>query len=137
MNNLANWTWVGAWVVAALTVAVAAQPAQGQSSTTADDEAVRLRFVDYEIRLNAILKTRRDEERQFVSSVLALVREGKLPEQVVETSYKWVLNKRAYSEYPFIYFERVLRIRAQQLELEIPEFDYAIYRERPIRQRSN
>lgn len=105
----------------------------GQSATVADDEATRLRFLDYEIRLNAILKTRRDEEKKFIHDILAMVREGRLPEPLVEQSYKWVLNKRSHTDYPFVYFERVLRIRSEQAEIEIPEFDYEVYRVRPDR----
>ncbi len=105
----------------------------GQSATTADDEATRLRFLDYEIRLNAILKTRRDEEKKFISDVLTMVREGNLPEPLVEQSYKWVLNKRPGTKYPFVYFEQVLRLRAEQAGLEIPAFDYEIYRVRADR----
>jgi hypothetical protein len=95
-----------------------------------DDADKDLRFTDYEARLNAILKTRRDEEKKFVSEVMALVRNGVLPERLIETSYKWVMNKRPGTDYPFIYFERVLRIQAAVMKLEIPAFDYSIYDQR-------
>ena len=95
-----------------------------------DDANKDLRFADYEARLNALLKTRRDEEKKFVSDVIALVKKGTLPERLIETSYKWVMNKRAGTDYPFVYFERVLRIQATIMKLPVPEFDYSIYDQR-------
>ena len=99
-----------------------------QASTT--DEGVELRFKEYEEKIQAILKTRLPEEKEFVSEVLKLVRQGKLPERVMETSYKWALNKHPDSNYPFVYFERVLRIQANKLKIELPAFDYTVYRQR-------
>ncbi|MDG1873918.1 MAG: hypothetical protein P8J27_08400 [Mariniblastus sp.] len=87
-------------------------------------------FVEYEQQLNAILKTRRDEEKEFVSRVVRQVRLGKIPSKLVSTSYGWVRNKRPNTNYPFIYFEKVLRLQAKavKLEAEIPPFDLSIYR---------
>lgn len=106
------------------------------SPTTTHAQEVDLRFEQYEELLNQILKTRRDEEKAFVAVVIARVQDGSIPERLVETSYKWVLNKRPDTNYPFVYFERVLRIQATQLELQqfIPEFDYDVY-QTPIRPR--
>ena len=100
------------------------------SSGTAQAQELDLRFKDYEERLNAILKTRLDAEREFVQKVVAKVKAGTLPERLVETSFKWVLNKRPDTNYPFVYFERVLRLQAKKLELEahVPRFDYDVYR---------
>ncbi len=102
--------------------------AQTGPTTTASEKATTLRFEDYENRLNAMLKTRRDEEKKFVADVVQLVRDGDIPEKIVETSYKWVANKRPDTNYPFIFFERVLRIQAKLIDAEIPAFDYSIYR---------
>lgn len=92
-----------------------------------------LRFIDYEERLNALLKTRRDEEKLFVAQVILKVKNGELPERLIETSYKWVMNKRPDTDYPFIYFERVLRIQAALLKIPLPDFDYEIYEKRVLR----
>ncbi len=110
---------------------------QSSSISNVGDEERELRFADYEERLNAVLKTRRDEEKKFVKDVLRLVKDGELPEHLIETSYKWVVNKRPDSDYPFIYFERVLRIQAGLLELTIPEFDYSIYDHKVFRSGGN
>lgn len=106
-------------------------------ASTASAQEIELRFEDYEQRLNAILKTRRDEEKEFVQRVVNRVKNGDIPERLVETSFKWVQNKRPNTNYPFIYFERVLRIQAKRLEMEqkIPTFDYDIYNRRTPFQR--
>ena len=89
-------------------------------------------FEEYERQLNAILKTRRDEEKAFVKAVVKNVRDGKLPAKLISTSFKWVRNRRPNTNYPFIYFERVLRLQAAKLKLSkfVPEFDYDIYSQR-------
>ena len=86
-------------------------------------------FEEYERQLNAILKTRRDEEKEFVAQVVAQVRIGKTPAKLVQTSYQWVRNKRPDTDYPFIYFEKVLRLQAIAIKVqaEVPAFDYSIY----------
>ena len=86
--------------------------------------------VEYERQLNALLKTRRDEEKEFVSQVVSLVRLGRIPSKLVSTSYQWGRKNRPATNYPFIYFEKVLRIQAKALKLdsEIPPFDYSIYK---------
>jgi hypothetical protein len=99
------------------------------AEATSEDE-VELRFRDYEAKIQAILKTRLNEEKAFVTSVMEKVRAGEIPEKMVETSYKWVLNKHPDSNYPFVYFERVLRIQGDKAGIEIPPFDYEVYRQR-------
>lgn len=86
-------------------------------------------FVEYERQLNAFLKTRRNEEQDFIAGVVRQVRMGNIPSKLVSTSYSWVRTKRPNTNYPFIYFERVLRIQAEAagLEDEIPAFDLSIY----------
>ena len=87
-------------------------------------------FAEYERQLNALLKTRADEEKQFISKVVTQVRLGRIPSRLVSTSYQWGRKNRPASNYPFIYFEKVLRIQAKALKLEdeIPAFDYSIYK---------
>lgn len=107
--------------------------AQELATTAAEatsEDAVELRFRDYEAKIQAILKTRLNEEKAFVTSVMEKVRAGEIPEKMVETSYKWVLNKHPDTNYPFVYFERVLRIQGDKAGIEIPPFDYEAYRQR-------
>lgn len=84
---------------------------------------------EYERKLNAILKTRLNEEKIFVTRVVEKVRVGILPSKLIQTSYLWARNKRPGTKYPFIYFERILRLQADKIGLgdEVPPFDFAIY----------
>lgn len=86
-------------------------------------------FVEYEQQLNALLKTRRQEEQDFISGVVQQVQLGNIPSRLVSTSFGWVRTKRPGTKYPFIYFEKVLRLQAEAANLgsEIPNFDVSIY----------
>ena len=90
-------------------------------------------FEQYERQLNAILKTRRDEEIAFVKGVVDQIRAGNLTTRLVNTSFKWVRKKRPNVKNYFIYFERVLRILAtnQGVGDAVPAFDIDIYSTRP------
>ena len=86
----------------------------------------------YEITVNSLLRTFRDEEKQFISDVFDLIRAGSVPKEIVDRSLHWVRKNKWYSNYKFIYFERVLRIHADNLGVAIPAFDNSIY---TVRQR--
>lgn len=126
--------WLALLVIAAVHTAAAgnltAQEVTTTSAPTTGEDEVELRFRDYEAKIQAILKTRLNEEKAFVSLVMEKVRAGEIPEKMVETSYKWVLNKHPDTNYPFVYFERVLRIQGEKAGIEIPPFDYDAYRQR-------
>ena len=87
-------------------------------------------FKQYEEQLNAILRTRRDQEKEFIAEVVSRVRAGALPSRLVETSYQWIRNKRPNTNYPFLYFEKVLRLQAEKLKMKdaVPAFDYSVYK---------
>jgi hypothetical protein len=121
--------------IAAWSLSLSPLPATAQEETS--DDPVELRFQDYEAKIQALLKTRLPEEKAFVSAVMTKVRAGEIPEKMVETSFKWVLNKHPDTNYPFVYFERVLRIQGEKAEIEIPPFDYEVYRQRLGRRSSN
>ena len=78
---------------------------------------------------------RDDEEKAFVKVVVTNIREGKLPAKLVNTSFQWVRNKRPNTPYPFVYFERVLRLQAAKVKVSeyVPPFDYGIYSGRAVR----
>lgn len=97
----------------------------GQSESFTDASLAR-----YEQQLNAILRARLPEERAFVASVVRMVGEGELPRGVVNTSFAWIRKRRPYTNYPFFYFERVLRLQTSRLEIAIPPFDFSIYQRR-------
>ncbi len=86
-------------------------------------------FVQYETQLNAILKTRLNEEKEFVRELVDQVRAENVSTRLINTSFKWVRNKRPNVKNSFVYFERVLRILAnnQGVGQFIPDFDANIY----------
>jgi hypothetical protein len=126
MSRAFNWIML-TLVVLVLTGSMTTRP--GYADDFMPEKFESSQFVEYERQLNAMLKTRHDEEKKFVSKIVAQVRLGKIPSRLVSTSYSWVRNKRPDTNYPFVYFERVIRIQAKaiNLEEEIPEFDYSIY----------
>ena len=89
-------------------------------------------LVEYEKQLNAILKTRFTEEKEYVREVVKLVGQEKIPRKVVDTSFKWVLSKRPLTNNRFIYFQRVLTLQGKKLSLPIPPFDDSVYRRRRV-----
>jgi hypothetical protein len=94
-----------------------------------DDEspAVKSDMAKYEAQLNLILRTRFNEEKAFVHGVIQLIRQGKLPRKLVDKSMLWVRNNSKSDNHSFAYFERVLRIQANRLNLPVPAFNYDIY----------
>lgn len=90
-------------------------------------ESIKDIYELYERQLKSVLKTRLEEEEEFVNDVVDLVRQEKLPKVIVDRAWLWVRNHREASRYPFVYFERILRLETEKLEIEIPEFDRSIY----------
>jgi len=122
-----------AQIVGVETGSILGAGAASQTEGPEDSQAVRAQFIEFERQLNAMLKTRRDEEKQFVGLVVNQIRLGLIPSKLVSTSFEWVRNKRPTTKYPFVYFERVLRLQAGRLGLasEIPPFDFSIYSQIP------
>jgi hypothetical protein len=129
-KHLFGFKYVTMWGLSSLLIGclIFSQPAQADDFEPAAFNPAQC--IEYERQLNAILLTRRDEEKVFVGRVVAQIKAGKLPSKLVQTSFQWVRKKRPNTDYPFIYFEKVLRLQAAKLELEeeVPEFDYSIYR---------
>ena len=98
------------------------------SPAQSSDQFSPERLQEYERQLNAVLKTRKDEERQFIGLLVGQIGAGAVSPQLVQTSFKWVRKKRPGTTFPFLYFERVLRIMATQQGVgdAIPPFDMSI-----------
>lgn len=101
----------------------------GSSGSPEVSSALSAQLVEYERQLNALLLTRRTEEKEFVGKVVDQIRVGAIPSKLVTTSFEWVRNKRPGTKYPFVYFEKVLRLQATRIGLgsEIPPFDFSIF----------
>ena len=113
-------------------------PATAQDLTKQEQEVVAMDIIElrqllsegfkqYETQLQAVLRTRFPEEQQFVGSIVYLVQTEKIPKNIVDSAWLWVRKNRPTTNYPFVYFERVLRLEAEKLKLEIPEFDRELY----------
>ena len=76
---------------------------------------------DLEDQLNAVLKSRRPEEFKFIADVVAMVEDDTLPLQLVTSTFLWVKNKKQKEKFPWVYFERALRIRAARVGIKLPE----------------
>lgn len=85
--------------------------------------------VEYKKKLNAILKTRLDEEKEFVDQVVDRIQTSQIPAKLVVSSWRWARNHRPDTKYPFVYFEHVLRLQATRIGLgdKVPPYDYGIY----------
>ena len=81
----------------------------------------------YETEINAILKTRLQEEKDYVSKIVELVKKGDIPRELVDKSVLWVRAKRPYTNRGFVYFEQVLFRLGEKVKIEIPRFDYSVY----------
>ncbi len=77
---------------------------------------------DLRERLNSGLRLRTDAEKTFVEQVVSGVEAGSIPRDLVDSTFLWVRSNKGHSNYPFFYFERVLRLRAKKLDIPIPDF---------------
>ena len=66
-------------------------------------------------RLATGLRVKAPADVAFCEQVADLVREGKLPEQVVDATYTWAIGRG--KKYPFPAFQHVIRLKAAKLEL--------------------
>ncbi len=113
--------------------AVAGPPlatSNAQDANFLDQELTPELIEQYELKLNAILKTRTDQEKVFIAQLVANMKTGAVPIKLVSTSFKWVQQNRPKSNYPFIYFEKVLRLQADKIGVAdaIPPFDFEVFR---------
>ncbi len=86
-------------------------------------------FKEYEQQLQAVLRTRFPQEKDFVAQIVLLVQREKLPRNLVDSAWLWVRKNRPTTKYPFVYFERVLRLQGEQLKLDVPPFDRELWLE--------
>lgn len=84
-------------------------------------------WIKYERQLRAVVEARLVEEREFVAQVTYLIQQDQLPKQLVDSSWQWVRTRRPGTNSPFVYFERVLRLRAEKAGFLIPPFSDRIY----------
>jgi hypothetical protein len=64
-------------------------------------------------RLKTGLRVKAPRDVAFVETVAERVREGRLPEKLVDSTYLWALRRG--KKYPFPAFEHVIRLQAAKL----------------------
>lgn len=85
--------------------------------THADDLPPAGRTAGLEDRLKAGLRVQLPAEEDFVERVVLLVRAGKIPGKLVDSTYIWAIERR--KEYPFPAFEKALRLQAEKLGVRL------------------
>lgn len=129
MIRIQTFCWLVVLLCGAFFAACGGQ-LNAQDADFLDEELTPELVEQYEEKLNAILRTRSDQERLFVAQLVANVRAGSVPIRLISTSFQWVRQNRPVANYPFIYFERVLRLQAEQIGVAaaIPPFDFEAFR---------
>jgi hypothetical protein len=79
-------------------------------------QAVAAQVADLQDQLEAGLQTRRPAEIAFITRVVTLVRQDRLPLALVKSTFQWARPKKPR---PFPYFERAMRIRAARIGVQI------------------
>ncbi|MBM4011503.1 MAG: hypothetical protein FJ286_09010 [Planctomycetes bacterium] len=70
-----------------------------------------------EDRLTSGLRVKAPREVKFVQNVVRNVREGRLPEHLVDATYLWAVRRG--KKYPFPAFEHVMRLKAEKLGVDL------------------
>lgn len=87
------------------------------STVRADEPPTVGKRTALEDRLTTGLRARRPEEFAFIEEVAHLVRTGRLPAKVVDSTYLWAIQRQ--QKYPYPLFERALRIQAERLGIDL------------------
>lgn len=72
--------------------------------------------VDFKQQLETGLYARRDEEFAFIARVVQMVNQGQLSRELVTSTFIWARKKRPY---PYVYFERGLKVRAARIGITV------------------
>ncbi len=98
-------------------VAVLWLPVVIESNSSSADERLDFEIETVQQTLEVGLKARRPQDFAFIAQVVRLVQMGRLPIEMIETTFHW--SRRQHARYPFPYFEQGLRIRAQRIGVTI------------------
>ena len=107
---------VSVLIAAAFFSAMVLAPPEIVLEPSAASARAQTQIADLEDQLSSGLLCRRPEEFAFVSHVVDLVEERVLPLQLVKETFQWARKKRPF---PFVYFERALRLRAAAIGVTI------------------
>ena len=105
---------------AAIAAGVVACQIPGQRASAVQDSPL---VADLKDRLLSGLRVRTDQERAFIDAVVAKVENETIPRSLVDSTFLWVRTNKRNHDYPFFYFERILRQRGTKAGIEIPPFE--------------
>ncbi len=96
-----------------------------QSEAIVDDNidlsVARTGVTDLKDQLNAGLRARRPEEFRFIANIVQMTQQGRLPIKLVLSTFHYVRTKKKDEKFPFVIFERALRIRAAKIGIRLPK----------------
>ena len=98
-------------------VAALWSPVVIESNLSSADERLDFEIETVQQTLEVGLKARRPQDFKFIARVVQLVQMGRLPIEMIETTFHW--SRRQHARYPFPYFEHGLRVRAQRIGIAI------------------
>ncbi len=97
-----------------------------RSEVAVDDNVepsvARVEVANLKDQLNSGLRARRPEEFRFIANIVQMTAQGRLPIKLVLSTFHYVRTKKKDDKFPFIIFERVLRIRAAEIGIRLPKF---------------
>lgn len=75
---------------------------------------------DLQEQLENGLRIRRPEEFRFIENIVQMTKEGRLPVELVLSTFQYVRTKKKDESHLFVIFERVLRLRAAKIGIALP-----------------
>lgn len=111
-TGLLRWISLGV-ILLSMGIAVAHRP--GSAAGIENAGPMGAIVGDLKDQLENGLKARRPQELAFISKVVTLVEQDKLPMPLVKAVFQWARERGAKTNYPFPYFERAIKIRAKKL----------------------
>ncbi len=90
----------------------------GNGSATVTSRTSTGKVATLQQQLEKGLRLRRPNEFAYAERVATLVQQGQLPLKVVQGSFNYA-RRRDHRRYPFVYFQRVLDLRAKKIGVTI------------------
>ncbi len=95
-----------------------------QTSDQASGQSVDPNVATLKQRLVSGLRARKPSEKAFLNKLATEVTQKTVPKQLVDNTFFYVQSRYRKHNFPFIYFEKILRIRAKKLNVVIPPYTY-------------
>lgn len=88
-------------------------------SSSIESHVIAANVADLKQQLESGLKARRPEEFAFIDKVVTMVGNDTLPLDLVMSTFLWTRKNPRAREYPFVYFQQALRVRAKKLGIDV------------------